>query len=425
MKKLVTCTLAVACLACWASSAIAETAGGGQLITRRCPDDAPPSGPSARDPDRIVAPENQAPAVAINGPSSGAVFPVNTPVSFVGTFNDEPGNTHSALWRFGAVSVPGSVTEAGGSASLSHTFDTPGVYSVSLTVTDQGGLSGTATTVNGPDARIVVYQARAESVTAHGRIDSPAGSFPADPQASGRADLWISCSYAAGASAPGGSARFKFRGGDFDFRSTTLDWLVIQDGHIQLAGSGTMGGAASFGFMLWAVDGQVSGGADLFRIRITSATGAVVYDSQMGAADTADPAAALTFGWIEIIAPAASQSPQAARATPAGAGLVMNGAPLVFDLAQNSPNPFVASTEVVFSLPERSHLKLAVFDVAGREIATLARGAWDAGSHSVRWSGRTDSGETARRGVYFVRMACGLASGEQRFVSVRKMIVLD
>lgn len=109
----------------------------------------------------------------------------------------------------------------------------------------------------------------------------------------------------------------------------------------------------------------------------------------------------------------------------AGAGLVMGGAPLVFDLALNSPNPLRASTEVVFSLPQRSHLKLAVFDVAGREIATLARGAWDAGSHSVRWSGRTDSGERARRGVYFVRMACGLAGGELRFVSVRKMIVLD
>jgi flagellar hook assembly protein FlgD len=70
-------------------------------------------------------------------------------------------------------------------------------------------------------------------------------------------------------------------------------------------------------------------------------------------------------------------------------------------------------------------VKLAVFDVAGREIATLASGAWDAGSHAVRWSGRTASGETARRGVYFVRMAAGLESGEQRFTSVRKMIVLD
>jgi hypothetical protein len=96
-----------------------------------------------------------------------------------------------------------------------------------------------------------------------------------------------------------------------------------------------------------------------------------------------------------------------------------------FDLSQNFPNPFRASTQVRFTLPQRSHVTLTVLDVAGREVATLARGAWDAGTHAVSWSGMTDGGQAARRGVYFVRMAAGLASGEQRFVSVRKMIVLD
>ena len=105
---------------------------------------------------------------------------------------------------------------------------------------------------------------------------------------------------------------------------------------------------------------------------------------------------------------------------PAAAGLE-NG----FDLAQNFPNLLRASTRVRFTLPQRSHVKLTVLDVAGREIATLADGAWDAGSHSVSWSGRTDAGMAASRGVYFVRMAAGLARGEQRFTSVRKMIVLD
>jgi hypothetical protein len=138
----------------------------------------------------------------------------------------------------------------------------------------------------------------------------------------------------------------------------------------------------------------------------------------MGSPDNAEPATAIDSGNISVRLPNGGLGHLSVRAPavePAAPGMARG-----FSLEQNSPNPFRASTLVRFTLPQRSHVRLSVFDVAGREIATLANGAWEAGSHSVRWTGMTDSGERARRGVYFVHMASG-----REFQSVRKMIVLD
>jgi len=67
--------------------------------------------------------------------------------------------------------------------------------------------------------------------------------------------------------------------------------------------SGTINGSGDYGFMLTAIDGQVNGGGgiDKFRIKIwDKATGAIVYDNQMGAADDANPTTAIQGGSIVI-----------------------------------------------------------------------------------------------------------------------------
>jgi hypothetical protein len=71
----------------------------------------------------------------------------------------------------------------------------------------------------------------------------------------------------------------------------------------QYKGSGTINNAGNYGFLLSAVDGQLSGGGgtDRFRIKIwDKATGAVVYDNQMSAPDTASPTTAIGGGSIQI-----------------------------------------------------------------------------------------------------------------------------
>lgn len=85
----------------------------------------------------------------------------------------------------------------------------------------------------------------------------------------------------------------------------------------------------------------------------------------------------------------------------AGYADVPRGAiPAGADLRQNVPNPFNPRTSIEFTLEQAGHVGLAVFDLAGRRIATLFAGTLAAGPHAVTWDGRTDSGVPAAAGSY-------------------------
>jgi hypothetical protein len=73
-----------------------------------------------------------------------------------------------------------------------------------------------------------------------------------------------------------------------------------------------------------------------------------------------------------------------------------------FTLKQNYPNPFNPSTTISFLLPQREHVTLKVFDVLGREVATLVDGELNAGEHSVNFNA-----EWIPSGVYFAQMKAG------------------
>ncbi len=70
------------------------------------------------------------------------------------------------------------------------------------------------------------------------------------------------------------------------------------------------------------------------------------------------------------------------------------------------PNPFEPAVTVTFSADTDGPVVLAVFDAAGRRTATLFDGVARAGvTRSVAWDGRSDTGEPAPPGVYFLRLA--------------------
>jgi pimeloyl-ACP methyl ester carboxylesterase len=87
-------------------------------------------------------------------------------------------------------------------------------------------------------------------------------------------------------------------------------------------------------------------------------------------------------------------------------------------LHQNVPNPFNPSTTIRFALPDDRHVRLSVYDVTGRRIATLVDGLMTSGEKRIEWNGRDDAGSEASSGVYFYR----LVAGER--VSVRKMVLI-
>ncbi len=76
-------------------------------------------------------------------------------------------------------------------------------------------------------------------------------------------------------------------------------------------------------------------------------------------------------------------------------------------LCQNYPNPLNPNTSIVFTLPSKQPVDLAVFDLTGRRVCTLISGPQDAGVHTVEWDGHDQSGNEVTSGVYFYKLRAG------------------
>ena len=93
--------------------------------------------------------------------------------------------------------------------------------------------------------------------------------------------------------------------------------------------------------------------------------------------------------------------------------------PETFTLSQNYPNPFNSSTTIRFELPRRAEVALQVYNLAGQDVSTLAKGPQEAGTYTVRWDSRDDSGRELASGVYLYR----LEAGEQQVVTRRLLLL--
>jgi mannose/cellobiose epimerase-like protein (N-acyl-D-glucosamine 2-epimerase family) len=84
-----------------------------------------------------------------------------------------------------------------------------------------------------------------------------------------------------------------------------------------------------------------------------------------------------------------------------------------FLLSQNYPNPFNPSTVIRYSLPEKSYIKLTVYDALGKEISLLVDEEKPAGNYQVTWNA---SGLAS--GIYFYQLKSG------NFIDTKKMILV-
>ena len=73
----------------------------------------------------------------------------------------------------------------------------------------------------------------------------------------------------------------------------------------------------------------------------------------------------------------------------------------------NFPNPFNGSTQISFDLPKSSHVKVEIFDLLGRNLATLANREFNAGPHILSWDGSDSGGNSVSSGLYFVLAKTG------------------
>jgi PKD repeat protein len=241
--------------------------------------------------DPLVTPFDPVPA--------GSPSPVNVSVTFT-----DPGTADSftVQWNWGDGSTANPIhlspTDSK-SLTASHWYAAPGVYTISLTVTDKDGGAATKTAAS----YVVVYDPSAGFVTGGGWITSPAGAYAADPTLTGKATFGFEAKYQKGTSVPSGNTQFLFATAGFEFKSTSYDWLVVAGAKAQYKGSGTINGSGDYGFILTAWDGQRTGGGGTDKLRLkvwNKVTGLVVYDNQMGATDGTDPSTALGGGSIQI-----------------------------------------------------------------------------------------------------------------------------
>ncbi len=88
-------------------------------------------------------------------------------------------------------------------------------------------------------------------------------------------------------------------------------------------------------------------------------------------------------------------------------------------LYQNHPNPFNASTTIYFALGEPSQVKLDIYDIGGRLVNTIVDDYYQAGGHSVNWSGVNRNGVVLASGVYLYKLEAGGKTEVKRLVLIK------
>jgi len=76
----------------------------------------------------------------------------------------------------------------------------------------------------------------------------------------------------------------------------------------------------------------------------------------------------------------------------------------VLALEAAQPNPFSGTTRIEYAVPAAGAVDLAVYNVGGQVVRTLATGVREAGSYTAAWDGRDENGTRVAAGVYFTRL---------------------
>ena len=242
---------------------------------------------------------NIPPSVGTITPGTTVPCPVGTSIginaSFTVAIPDGPYNVNISWGDQTSSILPPMSTPI--LINTSHTYLSPGVYTIKITVTDGHGRVGESSY-----QYVVVYNPDGGFVTGGGWIMSPAGAYTTDPSLTGKATFGFVSKYEKGATVPTGNTEFQFNAGNLKFKSTSYEWMVVAGAKAQFKGFGTINGVGNYRFMLTVIDGDLLANGtkpDTFRIRIWGDNG-LVYDNQLNAADTADPSTVLGGGSIVI-----------------------------------------------------------------------------------------------------------------------------
>ncbi len=114
-------------------------------------------------------------------------------------------------------------------------------------------------------------------------------------------------------------------------------------------------------------------------------------------------ATASPFGFFYKITALDHAGNESAAGSP-GSVTANENVPSKYALSNAVPNPFNPRTTLQLRMATAGEVRLVVYDIAGRHVATLLNGMKDAGTHEAIWTGTDDGGNAVASGVYIVRM---------------------
>ncbi len=187
---------------------------------------------------------------------------------------------------------------------------------------------------------------------------------------------------------------------------STTTRAYTRDNVVDAFGNMTLPGGAIFAALRLRVDTKSGSGPSYFRT-ITyqyiakNGAGVFVFPADTSQASTGVISVSNSSWNGPIVGTSVEESP--------GTGL-----PLEFGLAQNYPNPFNPSTTIPFSVDRTSLVSLKIYDVLGREVATVVSEQLSPGRYSARWDA---SGLPS--GVYMYRLQAGSSTAVKSLLLVR------
>jgi hypothetical protein len=354
----------------------------------------------------------------ITQPKPGCAYPINTTISFAGTFWDVPGKTHTAKWVVdGTTTVNGTVTvepngNKMGKVTGSFKPTVAGVYKLKMNITDQTGITSYATTSGDYEAYFVAYDPKGGYTYGAGQFISPAGTLTAQPDLTDVVTFGFASNYYKNATNPKGETQIEFKLTDgnysFAFNALNYDYLLVEDSIATYKGLGktTTNGVEQSGlaFILKVIDGKTPtnpNGVDKFRIKIYNKnTLAVIYDNQMGAPETDDPITPVdepNDDGSDIVV--VSTPPTSPNITLQNTQMEVVAPEITRFNVKAFPNPSADEFSLYLEGANNDKVHIVVYDAMGREVKKFGK---EGGNIPIIF------GRDLKGGVYFVEVRQGV-----------------